>query len=206
MEIFKFLRKNKFIAIIMLIMIIGPLVVFQIDSLKNNVIYLFHSSQNAVNYLMYFGSIMGGICTLLGVLITLQWTEEKDKDKEIKENVLIVYYDLKLGMEDLWSLAKSQMKGCSAPTYMFFSNEWIKNVAKISQAIDYDTVEKIYKLYGDLESIRKNIKDNQLILDTYEKIFKVKYSKTKFQSNDIKEEMKEEYKNILNKLEKLKNE
>ena len=39
---------------------------------------------------------------------------------------------------------------------MFFSNEWIKNVAKIT--VDINDIDKIYKLYGYLEIVSEEVK------------------------------------------------
>lgn len=105
----------------------------------------------------YIGAVIGGIATLLGVFITLQYTELKNKESELKENSLIVYYDLYFGLSDLKKIyinyKNSNFK--NIPSKMFFSKEWIKNVAKLSEEIDQ--IDKIYLLYGDLEMLASMI-------------------------------------------------
>lgn len=106
----------------------------------------------------YIGGIVGGIATLSAIIISLNISRKIQMESELRENSLIVYYDLVLGLADLKKLymncRNSNYK--NIPTRMFFSDEWIKNIARISGNIR--DIDKMYKLYGDLEMISEEIK------------------------------------------------
>ena len=106
----------------------------------------------------YIGGIVGGIATLTAVVISLNISKTIQKDSEFRENILIVYYDLYIGLNDLKKLYINckNPKFKDIPLRMFFSNEWIKNVVKISNNIN--DIDKIYKLYGYLEMVKDEIK------------------------------------------------
>lgn len=111
----------------------------------------------------YVGSLIGAIATIAGVRYGFYLDSKKQIESEIWENSLIVYYDLVLGLTDLKKLYISlyNVSFTNIPTKMFFSNEWIKNVAKISGT--EKSTEKIYKLYGDLVSVSSQLElKNQL--------------------------------------------
>ncbi|WP_407308787.1 hypothetical protein [Desulfosporosinus sp. SB140] len=108
----------------------------------------------------YTGGILGGIATLFAVLISLNKGKTIQQESEIRENALIVYYDLFLGLSDLKKLYIHELNPnyMDIPSRMYFSNEWIKNVAIIANKLD-SNVDIIYKLYGDLETLRDLTKD-----------------------------------------------
>lgn len=86
------------------------------------------------------------------------------ENEAIRENALIVYYDLILGLKDiiklytglkLNKLDSEYRLNDYIPKRMFFSNEWIKNVALISNDKRIkDKVADIYLLYGELLTIQ----------------------------------------------------
>lgn len=94
------------------------------------------------------------------MIISLNISKIIQTESELKENSLIVYYDLVLGLTDLKKLyiGIKDIQFRDTPTKMFFSKEWIKNVAKISGTIK--NTDKIYKLYGYLEMVGQEVNNN----------------------------------------------
>jgi GTPase involved in cell partitioning and DNA repair len=107
------------------------------------------------------------------------------------------------------------------PSQMFFSKEWIKNVAKLSEKIQ--NIDTLYLLYGDLEMISGVIKlKNELLsinaLDDYntenqdklikrlaEKVFNITFINSNMEqySDEVDlsmDDLNETYKDILNNL------
>lgn len=150
----------------------------------------------------YAGGIISGIATLLAVVISLNISRKVQTDSELRENSLIVYYDLVLGLNDLKKLYinSKNRNFVNIPSRMFFSNEWIKNVAKISEDIKNVKIDMIYKLYGDLEIVSKYVLEKseadlyqlQEVYD-YEKYIKIidKVSRNVFNDNILSSNMEE---------------
>ncbi|EKQ57054.1 MULTISPECIES: hypothetical protein [unclassified Clostridium] len=215
-KLWGYVNKNKSISIVVIVLLFIVPTFSTNYYVKSCIKWIFNSGSNALGYLQYCGALIGGLCTLAGVIITLKYTDEKEKRTELKENSLIVYYDLYLGLKDLKLVCKSIKFGTmsSAPNKLFFSNEWIKNVAKLSEHLDNKMIEEIYQLYGDLEMIGKCLYDNinesdkLFIREKFEKIFKKSLKDMKDSENtdliDINIELNDKYTNILNKLAKIK--
>ncbi|KYH32227.1 hypothetical protein CLTEP_22710 [Clostridium tepidiprofundi DSM 19306] len=85
---------------------------------------------------------------------------KKDENKEksyLKENALIVYYDLLLGLKDLKNLYEGRIIGkkVTIPKRLYFSNEWIKNVSVMKDELENKDMSQIYQLYGDLLTLKE---------------------------------------------------
>lgn len=91
---------------------------------------------------------------------------EENRDKEVvREQALIVYYDLQRGFSYLRDLYISTVnKGISPnPKRLFFSNEWIKNVATLRNGLSNEDLNIVYQMYNDfftLQSLLENPLDN----------------------------------------------
>lgn len=92
---------------------------------------------------------------------------ENNRDKEIvRENALIVYYDLQRGISNLRDLYIScLLKGSSPrPNRIYFSEDWIKNVANLRGQLTSQELNKVYKLYEQfytLQSLLEEFKSNE---------------------------------------------
>ncbi|MDR4167154.1 hypothetical protein [Bacillus paranthracis] len=92
---------------------------------------------------------------------------ENNRDKEIvRENALIVYYDLQRGISNLRNLYIScLLKGSSPkPNRIYFSEDWIKNVANLRGQLTSQELNKVYKLYEQfytLQSLLEEFKSNE---------------------------------------------
>lgn len=80
--------------------------------------------------------------------------ESKRDQLHIKENATIVYYDLILGFKDLIKLKKSSM--CE-PHVLYFSDDWMKNVAALSSVLSPCQLELLYHLYGELHTLKEHL-------------------------------------------------
>jgi len=165
----KFLRRNGHIIVIIIVSII---ICIAIPFILNS--FVFNKANiSSSNWLIFIGSYMGGIisglATLVAVIISLNISRNVQAESELRENSLIVYYDLILGSNDLKRLYinSKNKEFMNIPSRMFFSKEWISNVAKISRNIR-DT-DKLYKLYTDLEIVGQELKNKSelLILKDY---------------------------------------
>lgn len=91
---------------------------------------------------------------------------EENRDKEVvREQALIVYYDLQRGISYLRHLYISTVKkGVSPnPKRLFFSNEWIKNVSTLRNGLSNEDLNIVYQMYNDfltLQSLLENPVDN----------------------------------------------
>lgn len=172
----------------------------------------------------YIGSIIGGVFTLIGVVMSFKISDKNQIKSEIKENSTIVYYDLSLGILDLKKYYLSYTSQYNKSSVrMYFSKDWIANVAKIHAS--YRETELMYKVYGYLSEVadlldQKVSLENQnlgsivkqkyekLVIATSELIFsdkfitadKVLYSNASVIELDIKNDLKEEIKEVLMKL------
>ncbi|MFP3886285.1 hypothetical protein U8V97_12535, partial [Priestia filamentosa] len=111
---------------------------------------------------------------------------EKKRDSENeREQALIVYYDLQHGftyIKDLYISLIIKNKNPN-PTRMFFSEDWIKNVATLRNNLTRSELNNVYQLYNDfftlqnlLENYNNSIeKDNsdihKFISELGEKVF-----------------------------------
>lgn len=148
----------------------------------------------------YIGGIVGGVATLVAVIISLNISKNIQAQSELKENSLIVYYDLILGITDLKRIYINHKNKAykNVPSRMFFSNEWIKNVARTSGTLE--DKDKMYKLYGDLEMVSQEIEskshleildglDGDYNNDRFDKIIESisnKYFTDEFRKGDMK--------------------
>jgi antitoxin component YwqK of YwqJK toxin-antitoxin module len=111
----------------------------------------------------------------------LKEREDNKDNADIKENALIVYYDLLLGLNDLKKLHDKYIlkKKASAPKRLYFSNEWIKNVAVLKDKLGYKDINSIYQLYGDLLTMKELLENNS--------------------SNELQEEIERSFNKIVSK-------
>ena len=161
---FKFLRRHGNIIVIIIASIILCIAIpFILKSFVFN-----KPNVTSSNWLIFIGSYMGGIisglATIVAVIISLNISRNVQAESELRENSLIIYYDLILGSNDLKRLYinSKNKEFVNIPSRMFFSKEWIKNVAKISCNIR-DT-DRLYKLYKDLEIVGQELKSKSELL------------------------------------------
>ena len=162
--IFKFLRRKGTIIVFIIVSIILCIAIpFILNSF-----FLNKSNITSSSWLIFLGSYIGGIlsglATLVAVIISLNISRNVQAKSELRENSLIIYYDLILGSNDLKRLYINikNKEFVNIPSRMFFSKEWIKNVAKVSRNIR-DT-DKLYKLYTDLEIVGQELKNKSELL------------------------------------------
>lgn len=172
----------------------------------------------------FVGGTIGGVGTLIAVYITttqtrdMQEANQKKQEQNTKkenyrilfENTLIVYYDLKFALEDLYKFTyavfnlndethiSSIYEGQFQNTY--FDKAWIQTVPKISTTLSPDELETVYNLYGKISTLLRCAMDSRDIkIDEktfIENIILEFYNKAQ---NQLK--LKENVQNLINTLE-----
>ncbi|MCU5408661.1 hypothetical protein OCA16_29480 [Bacillus cereus] len=90
---------------------------------------------------------------------------ENNRDEElIRENALIVYYDLQRGISNLRDLYISYvLNGIEGkPNKIYFSAEWIKNVANLRDELTNQELNKVYKLYEQFYALQNTLENNNM--------------------------------------------
>lgn len=142
---------------------------------------------------------------------------EDNRDNEIvRENALIVYFDLLMGLDDLRKLYSYHVLGekkyyPNPPKELFLSSEWIKNVAVLKNKLSTNDIRTVYNLYGKLLTIKERfINENkdlpindikELFLEVFEN--RIPGVLDYFYIEDIRKIMKSEYLILLNVIEML---
>ncbi|MBU3192300.1 hypothetical protein K9O30_23000 [Clostridium bowmanii] len=226
----KFLDRNGKVIVAIIVSII---LCIAIPFILNRFVFTNGSKPNLTNLEWstflgsYIGGILGGTATLIAVIISLNISKKIQMESELRVNSLIVYYDLITGSNDLKRLyINSKNKEFkNIPSRMYFSKEWINNIAKISSEIR-DTAS-LYKLYTDLEIISEELKiknelqtqnSSDFDYDRYEKIiYKISnriFNKTFLDSNmnkynsiddvfNVDEELNSDFKKIITDLKSI---
>ena len=122
------------------------------------------------SYIETFGAILGTFLAVAGTLWTQRKIDEAADQKAVKESALIIYYDFEFAFKDLVKLMRLYMNTSQIISNVlldyrafakwrkrcriYIDEDWIHNVARISHELSSQEVQKIYKLYGDLCTIR----------------------------------------------------
>lgn len=87
---------------------------------------------------------------------------EKTRDKEIvRENALIVYYDLQRGISNLRNIYINCVLNGTEPKInrIYFSTEWIKNVANLRDGLTNQELNRVYKLYEQFYALQNILEE-----------------------------------------------
>ncbi|MED3351797.1 hypothetical protein P4388_24770 [Bacillus thuringiensis] len=92
----------------------------------------------------------------LAVSKKLQNLEYQREEEVTRENALIVYYDLQRGISNLQELYTNyELNGIEAkPSKIYFSTDWIKNVANLRDHLTEQELNKVYKLYEQFHALQ----------------------------------------------------
>lgn len=125
------------------------------------------------SYIETLGAILGTFLAVTGALWTQRKIDEVQYKKELRESALIVYYDFEFAFNDIIRFmdcySTRQQKVCNtlesfeqfkkikemSHMYIYIDDNWIHNVAKLSYLLSSDEIQQIYKLYGDLNTIKR---------------------------------------------------
>ncbi|GAA0115716.1 hypothetical protein [Clostridium senegalense] len=186
-------RLTIVIAILLVIIIlVAPLISINISFIKINILKIFKNQENAINYLQYFGTLVGGFSTLIALYITVKQTrliqEEQNRkmaeeeQNQIKAHTFIIINDLKNCFSDIFkiliryaevngtlSIQKDDEKKVKflimwkeILDLYVYSESWRESLKVISKKIDKVTIEKIYNIYLMLEKRKNYINSIQL--------------------------------------------
>ncbi len=158
-------------------------------------------------------SFLGSFLAIYGALWTQRQIDTKKDKDDVKKNALIVYYDLKLGFQDLsrihteiWNKSNLDNK-----RQLYFSRNWIENVAVIP--LSDESIQKLYETYGDLHTFKQLLSDgisgknnpeyNRLIKIYFNKSFLDNINSISSANLCIDTYLGQEYVNLLNALKGL---
>lgn len=158
-------------------------------------------SDIAGDELGYVGAIIGGGFTLLGVLVTILFTIQQQKDSDIKKEkhaASILYYDLR-SVEDYLKHERSAVN-------LRYSENWQNVVAECS-FISCKQVEYIYKIYDLVYNYNyfyhaieiKNKSVSKEEIPQYEKLKELLFDASDGYIDEMK--YRAEYRDVLNMLE-----
>lgn len=122
------------------------------------------------SYIETFGAILGTFLAVTGALWTQRKIDERTDEKELIECALIIYYDFTFALDDLITLMQlytdtqqtisnvlldyDEFIKRQGKCRIYIDKDWIHNVAKLSHALPSSYIQNIYKLYGDLSTIK----------------------------------------------------
>ncbi len=176
--------------------IIGSLIVLAIIV---QVLFCIVIGSNSFDLGSYYGGVIGGIATLLALVLTIQHNrkeqevkEEKEKEKIVQKSAIIVFYDFKFAFDDISAFlvdllkkypqkefeensfnATAFLEYIDRLTQFYFDKKWIKTVAELNGRIDSheEDIGIIYEIYGHLMTINKSLQiDNNPLTKKDEKI------------------------------------
>lgn len=188
-------------------------------------------SEYGSSYIETLGAILGTFLAVTGALWTQRKIDEVQDKKELRESALIVYYDFEFAFKDIirfmihyllhqdticnflndFEEFKSQKE--KSHIYIYIDDNWIQNVAKLSYTLSSSEIQCIYKLYGDLNTIRRafNSPVNGITEDDAESAYSVMYKDfCKIEWNLTRQTppevtLKEDIQSIIEKLKELSN-
>lgn len=182
------------------------------------------------DYIYWYGSYLMIIVTAIFSYVLWKSSErsnklaeeiknrEDNRDNEIiRENALIVYFDIFMGLDDLRKLYSyhvlvDKKHYLNAPQKLFFSKEWIKNVAILKDKLSTSDIKTIYNLYGKLLTIKGLLDDkvdikelSEVVKGLFLEIFedRVPGVVNEFELKDIRKILKVEYVILLDTIEVL---
>lgn len=182
---------------------------------------LFYLYQAKSTYLEMLGAIVGSFLAVSGALVVQRIINKETERKVIKENALIIYYDFLLGFNDIKKLYLSgnvQPLGVdlksgeyenvfkdiekNTPIRLYFSNEWIKNVAIIADSLSKSSklyIERIYNMYGDLHTIKDLLEVKGEARQQIDKLSQELFNETLINNVKKCKDLKQKYENLYNR-------
>ncbi len=180
------------------------------------------------SYVETCGAILGTFLAVAGALWTQKKIDEGTEKKELEESALIVYYDFKFAFNDIIAFMNSYLfmqgkitnviddfekyKKHKEKYKIYIDDDWIHNVAKLSSVLSNDEIQMIYKLYGDLSTIKKvfNTSINEVSEDEDKSVYTIMFnticSFDELKYSTYKEVvLKDNIKSIMERLKKIGN-
>lgn len=148
------------------------------------------------SYIETLGAILGTFLAVTGALWTQRKIDEVQDKKELRESALIVYYDFEFVFNDVKRFMSRYMVHQEAVCntlenfelfkkikeishiYIYIDDNWIQNVAKLSCSVPDAEIQRIYKLYGDLNTIKRafNSSINEMTEDDAESAYSIMFN------------------------------
>lgn len=179
----KYLKKamDYFVEIVLFLIVSIITVIFiaspwwlECDSLSSgvsNILDTLKTEGYKTTYIETMGAILGTFLAISAALWTQRRENKRQEQNIIKEAAVIVYYDFKFVFEDLFKFEKAY--ACIKPGIeneyddleyflkykstikIYIDSNWIANVAKLCNVLSAEEIKQIYKIYGDLETVKE---------------------------------------------------
>lgn len=179
------------------------------------------------SYIETFGAILGTFLAITGTLWTQRKIDEVTEKKELRESALIVYYDFNFAFNDIITFMQSylnsqrkisnviddleQYQKKKKKYRIYIDDDWIHNVAKLSHLLTSNEIQMIYKLYGDLNTIKKvfNSTENNISVDEEKSAYSIMFHEICCIETELKRPMyievflKDNIKSVMDKLKEI---
>ncbi|WP_160680285.1 hypothetical protein [Clostridium sp. C8-1-8] len=181
------------------------------------------------SYIETFGAILGTFMAVSGALWTQKKIDEVTEKKNLKESALIIYYDFYFATNDIRDLMENYLnsQGVIANTLddidkfkrykkkyrLYLDDNWIRNVASLSHILSSEDTKILYKVYGDLNTVKQviNISEDQLSIEDAKTAYSIMFNEFCDKTGEVKSrvvidvELKDSINDIINKLKQLAN-
>lgn len=125
------------------------------------------------SYIETIGALLGTFLAISGALWTQRRIDRKKEKGAVRENALIMYYDLKFSLYSIWDCMRDYSKNVKIPGIRLAEDQrkifvnslnlveieicedWREKVASVAKYLKEDEVKDIYTIYGDLQNIKR---------------------------------------------------
>lgn len=184
------------VSAISAVFILIPLIL-QIELIQRAVFWFLQPlGEFGSSYIETLGAILGTFLAVTGALWTQRRIDKVKDEKDLWESALIVYYDFEFAFKDIIRFMGRYLsrQGTISNTlndfeefkvqkekthiYIYIDDNWINNVAKLSCSLSSNEIQLIYKLYGDLNTIKRafNSSVNAMTVDDAQSAYSVMYT------------------------------
>lgn len=202
-NIVEFAKENKLFlgSIIITIMFIVSPILIKCSYIRNFCSWLLNDLGEQgykSSYIETLGAVLGTFLAISGALWTQrkfeQDIEQKEEEERRREKFLIIYYDFKFLFDDIrnnmfffqYKKTGSRLnllddenvllfRACFKNFKVHIHDEWIQNVASVSQYLTKDEIKTIYEMYGVFEELKQTFSES--IYNVSEEELKIAYDK-----------------------------
>ena len=178
------MKKNIVFVLVLLMTILFLMspIVLRIPFVKESVSWclsVLGKNEYKSSYIEAVGGLIGTAAAITGTLFLQGMIDQKtDKENKVKEEndiryrIIVVYYDLKLAFEELSKIYRLLVVSAflveenkiqtfydsATKIELYIDDNWIRNVASLHGVLGENILEKIFRVYGDISSVRNGLR------------------------------------------------
>lgn len=129
------------------------------------------------SYIETIGALLGTFLAISGALWTQRRIDRKKEKSIVREHTLIIYYDIRFSFYSVWDCMSDYSKAVKIPGIRLFEGQteifanslnlleieicedWRLKIAGVAKYFTDDEVKEIYKIYNDLQNIKRMLID-----------------------------------------------